>query len=343
MLIREAVAGDVPGLARVHVDAWRETYAGLIPDEYLAGLTYEAREQFWERVLAHAKSIALCAVDGAGKVVGFVLAGASADKDPQYPGEIYAIYLLKQCHGTGLGRRLLEVAGARLAERGQQRFKLWVVEGNPTRGFYEHMGGKVVGSKQVEFGGSEVTELAYGWEALSGVSHEIRKATPADAPGIARVQVATWQTTYAGIVPDEFLKSMRVERSAERWATGITAPNGQGTTFVAVNPAGDVVGFAGGGPSRDADDSAHIGELYAIYILKSQQGGGIGRRLVQAMARRLQEQGKTHMKVWVLEANPSKHFYERLGARYAASKTIEIGGAQLPERAYIWTDLSPLL
>ena len=40
----------------------------------------------------------------------------------------------------------------------------------------------------------------------------VRPAIPEDAPAIARVHVASWRETYAGIVPDEFLASLKVER-----------------------------------------------------------------------------------------------------------------------------------
>ncbi|MCY4370896.1 MAG: hypothetical protein OXF41_16100 [bacterium] len=55
MRIREATEADIPSLARVHVDSWRSTYAGIVPDEYLSGLSYRDRESFWEAVLTTAR------------------------------------------------------------------------------------------------------------------------------------------------------------------------------------------------------------------------------------------------------------------------------------------------
>lgn len=34
--IREAVYDDIPAISQVHVDTWRSTYAGIVPDEVLA-------------------------------------------------------------------------------------------------------------------------------------------------------------------------------------------------------------------------------------------------------------------------------------------------------------------
>ena len=52
MQIREATLDDVTASARVHVDSWRTTYAGIIPAEYLAGLSYTQREERFLESLA---------------------------------------------------------------------------------------------------------------------------------------------------------------------------------------------------------------------------------------------------------------------------------------------------
>jgi hypothetical protein len=49
--IRKATADDAKGIARVHVDAWKSTYRGLVSDEYLDSLSYESREQMWAKVI----------------------------------------------------------------------------------------------------------------------------------------------------------------------------------------------------------------------------------------------------------------------------------------------------
>lgn len=47
LYVREAQIADAEAIARAHVDTWRTAYQGLVPDEYLAWLSYEQREQFW--------------------------------------------------------------------------------------------------------------------------------------------------------------------------------------------------------------------------------------------------------------------------------------------------------
>jgi GNAT superfamily N-acetyltransferase len=106
---------------------------------------------------------------------------------------------------------------------------------------------------------------------------------------------------------------------------------------------GDVVGFITGGPIREPIEG-YDAELYAIYLLQSAQGRGIGRSLLKALSGSLLRKGLTGMIVWVLEKNPSKHFYEKSNAQLvtSASKNIQIGGMTLTEVAYGWRNLAAI-
>lgn len=50
MEIRRAVLADAKGIAKVQVDSWQTTYQGIVPAEFLAGMSYEDREQKWKIV-----------------------------------------------------------------------------------------------------------------------------------------------------------------------------------------------------------------------------------------------------------------------------------------------------
>lgn len=167
----------------------------------------------------------------------------------------------------------------------------------------------------------------------------IRPARIEDARDIAHVQVKSWKTTYAGIVPEAFLVSLNVGERTERWKGQLNS----GTTFMLVaEDSTGVFGFASGGKSRETIDG-YDAELYAIYLLEQKQRQGVGRCLVQKLAEALRADGFQSMMVWVLEKNPAVGFYERLGASRMAEKQIEIGGVQLQELALGWTNLACLL
>lgn len=51
--IRKAIVTDAKGIAKVHVDSWKTTYANILPDEYLNHLSYESREQMWANAIQY--------------------------------------------------------------------------------------------------------------------------------------------------------------------------------------------------------------------------------------------------------------------------------------------------
>ena len=167
----------------------------------------------------------------------------------------------------------------------------------------------------------------------------IRRANAADARAIARVHVDSWRSTYAGIVPEEFLVSLNIDDRAEMWGKMLAAEDA--LMFLAEDEAG-VFGFACGGKLREALNSFDA-ELYAIYLLRERQGKGAGRSLFDALTRALRTAGYSGMVLWVLKENPAVKFYERMGGKLIARKPIEIGGAQLEEVAFGWPRLEDVI
>lgn len=164
----------------------------------------------------------------------------------------------------------------------------------------------------------------------------VRHAEPEDADAIAAVHVASWRTTYRGMLPDDFLDGLERAGYDARWRR--TIADGTSRVYVAADGR-DVVGFASGGRER-AGENGYKGELYAIYVLEEAQGRGHGRRLVQAVVNGLRELGLGDMIVWVLRDNAgARRFYERLGGQYVRTQPITIGSTVLQEVSYGWRSL----
>jgi GNAT superfamily N-acetyltransferase len=170
----------------------------------------------------------------------------------------------------------------------------------------------------------------------------IRAASPTDATAIARVHVDSWRTTYAGIVPADYLANLSYAQREQFWRDILSTSTPAGCVYVAAQDAGEIVGFASGGPERSGD-ALYRGELYAIYLLASYQRQGLGRRLTMAVVQRLLHCGLASMLVWVLATNPGRAFYATLGGQQVYEKEITIGAAPLLEVAYGWPDLRELV
>ncbi|WP_127583563.1 GNAT family N-acetyltransferase [Paenibacillus koleovorans] len=168
----------------------------------------------------------------------------------------------------------------------------------------------------------------------------IRKALPSDSRGIAKVAVDTWRSAYRGILPDHVLDGLTYEQREENWNRIFII--GIDIVFVAENVAGEVIGYASGGKERRST-AMDQGELYTLYLLEQYQRLGLGKQLLLSVARELDWLGMRSMLVWVLAENPSRFFYESLGAQKVEAREIEIGGGTLPEIGYSWASMREAL
>jgi L-amino acid N-acyltransferase YncA len=169
MLIREAEITDAAAIAKVHVASWRTTYVGIIPTDYLAGLSHEQREQEWRRALSKPAELesVYVAEDTIGNVIGFAWGGPERSGHPVYKGELFAIYLLEGHQRQGVGKQLLSGVAKRFLQQGVQSMLVWVLADNPSRRFYEALGGQLVSEQKITIGGLDLLEVAYGWPDIS--------------------------------------------------------------------------------------------------------------------------------------------------------------------------------
>jgi len=164
-VVREAESADAEAIARVHVETWRAAYAGLVPDHYLIGMSVQGQSFQWKRLLrrpAERHLTLVAEVPGKG-VVGFGSAGKARSRPPPAPGEIYTLYVATDWQGQGIGRALLRGLLGRLGGQGHGEAYLWVLAENPSRFFYERLGGQRVAQQVETFAGSELLEYAYRW------------------------------------------------------------------------------------------------------------------------------------------------------------------------------------
>lgn len=150
--VRSAELGDAHGIAEVHIQSWRETYSGLIPDRFMGSDALDSKRRMWESILSLEPLPGAIAVAERGdRVVGFAFAGSADHPDatkglmPARGLHLYSIYILTNEQGTGVGRPLLE------AVLDDHPAQLWVLKGNDrARAFYEHHGFQEDGAEFVD-------------------------------------------------------------------------------------------------------------------------------------------------------------------------------------------------
>lgn len=107
-------------------------------------------------------------------IAGFGSCGRQRSPDlaeAGFDGEFQAIYVLQAAQRRGVGRALMAEMARDLVSRGFQGGALWVLDGNrPARGFYEALGGHVIGARE-DRRDKDLTlaEVAYGWASLGTI------------------------------------------------------------------------------------------------------------------------------------------------------------------------------
>jgi len=167
-VIRSAELKDAEGIAYVHVTVWQKTYPSLIPNSFLKTLSVEQRAKQWKQTLADDGNLyhpTLVAVIDR-KVIGFANYGREREGDQEYQGELFAIYLLKQFQGRGVGRAMVQRVATGLLELSLMSMLVWVLSDNPYQKFYERLGGIYLREKPIQIGDVLLMEKAYGWKDI---------------------------------------------------------------------------------------------------------------------------------------------------------------------------------
>jgi GNAT superfamily N-acetyltransferase len=168
-MIRKAGPADVSGIARVHADGWRSTYASFVPQAAIDARSYEAMHAAWVRRLDAAQSDACVRVadDLADGIIGLASGGPRRNGPTTYAAELYAIDILHAHQRRGLGRRLFCAVARGLADWGLRSMLVWVFRDNPACRFYATLGGQPVDSKEVAISGVRLVETCYGWADIT--------------------------------------------------------------------------------------------------------------------------------------------------------------------------------
>jgi hypothetical protein len=170
--IAPATTEDLLDVARVHVDSWRQTYAGLVPQSYLDSLDVAARQQKWQEIFEQDRKDDLFGLFVArigGIAVGFISFGRGRDQDRGGLAEIFAIYVLKEYWGTGAGYGLYKTARAIFQDQGFPKAYLWVLDTNQRAiAAYQRWGGVLEQNrlKNHVIGGKPVREVSVLFSAM---------------------------------------------------------------------------------------------------------------------------------------------------------------------------------
>ncbi|MBV9406077.1 MAG: GNAT family N-acetyltransferase [Acidobacteriaceae bacterium] len=157
-----------------------------------------------------------------------------------------------------------------------------------------------------------------------------------DLPEIARIHVAAWKQTYIGQVPQAFLDSLDVAVRLRGWQEQFANLKISGLLIARMNHT--AAGFVCFGRGRDPD-RRDWGEIYAIYVLESYWGSGVGYSLYKDACVQLKNDGFARAYLWVLDTNQRAiAAYRRWGGMVQPDRLKDhvIGGQPVKEVSIVF-------
>ena len=158
---------------------------------------------------------------------------------------------------------------------------------------------------------------------------DIRIASLKDALSIAEVHVQGWKETYTGIIKQEILDELKILDKELLWKEIAKSPDHK--LFV-YTENGAVKGFLDG----YLNPENNIAEIMAFYLLKEVQKQGMGRELFQKFYQCALNQGYAFIRLEVFNKNPSRFFYEKMGAKLIGETELLEFGPEITELLYQW-------
>jgi GNAT superfamily N-acetyltransferase len=162
-----ATIADIDAVARIHVAGWRDNYRGMIPDDAIDLRTFEVRQAMWKPLIEMSGRITLVAHDRSGSIRGFSSSLLFDEPNTRFESFLQMIFLETAMKGNGLGRALMRATALELRDAGRSSMALRTLRLNPARGFYEHLGGRLVPNSDFIYDAGEFDDVVYGFDDLS--------------------------------------------------------------------------------------------------------------------------------------------------------------------------------
>ncbi len=165
----------------------------------------------------------------------------------------------------------------------------------------------------------------------STIIFKVRPATLRDAKSIAELHNATAREAFKSVVGDVPIADVPIDKRQAFWREAIEYSEPQ--VHVVLDDE-KIIGFVGFDRSRDKGTPPTMGELWAIYVAPAYWGKGAGVALWDAAREGLQDEGCSHVSVWVPLANDrAMRFHELAGFKreMASAKTVAIGTVKVEE------------
>lgn len=143
-IVRMSQKDDAAAILMIQNQGWMDTYEPILGSEKIAAINEKRTIQQWQEIIEQSHTCTFVIENEKHQIVGFAGCGPNREEMPGYPGELYAIYILKEYHRTGYGKALFQATAEYLQSHQLTPFVVWVFKDNPACCFYEKAGGQFI-------------------------------------------------------------------------------------------------------------------------------------------------------------------------------------------------------
>ena len=162
MNIRTATKADLPNIAALHIQSWRDAYEGILPASFLGTPLEQEFTRLWRDIDIEARDVVLVAKNKG--LYGFIAVWC---RPTPY---IDNLHVKPPLRSKNIGTALMRSAAEELLVREHKTAYLWVFERNPKAiRFYERMGGIITEKASQDIFGYNIPSLKIEWSDLATV------------------------------------------------------------------------------------------------------------------------------------------------------------------------------
>ena len=163
-------------------------------------------------------------------------------------------------------------------------------------------------------------------------NRNIRDIKKEDIPQVVDMQISGWRAAYKGMIDDEYLENMNVEKKIK-----MREKDYKETRFIVAEINNEIVVFCRYTDNMEKTlETPEVDcELRALYVKPEVKHNGIGKKMFQYAVNEFKNMGKTKMVLWCLKDNVlARKFYEKMGGKIIKERLIHIGNRDYEEVAF---------
>lgn len=157
----EIIIGNVehiPAIFNIAANTWPHTYGSILTPrqiEYMLDMMYSSKalDEQMDKLGHH---FYLIKEDTSSHWQGFV--SFEYDYKGSQNTKLHKLYVLPECHGSGMGRILIDKVCEEARNYGNKSVLLNMNRNNETLGFYKHIGFEIVGEEDIDIGNGFLME-----------------------------------------------------------------------------------------------------------------------------------------------------------------------------------------